>query len=68
MEIIIPDYADGIAITGNLQRNGKIFMIIHHRILQRTSQRMCMTESQVNSLKNEQMGLGQKKLATPLGC
>jgi len=26
MEIIILDYADGIAIIGNLQRNGKKFM------------------------------------------
>jgi hypothetical protein len=38
MEIIILDYADGIAITGNPQRNGKKFMIMRHRIHQRKPQ------------------------------
>ncbi len=63
MEIIILDYADGIAITGNLQRNGKKFMIMHHLIRQRKSQVMRMKEPQVKSLKNEQIKLRAKKLA-----
>jgi len=68
MEIIILDYADGIAIIGNLQRNGKKFMIMRHRIHQRKPQIIRLIELRGKSLKNEQMSLGQKKLVKSLGC
>jgi hypothetical protein len=62
---MILDYADGIAITGNLQRNGKIFMIMRHRIHQRKLQMIRLIELQGKSLKNE---LSAKKLVKSLGC
>jgi bis(5'-nucleosidyl)-tetraphosphatase len=54
MEIITLDPADGIVTTGNPRRNGKIFMIMLHRIHQQKPQRIHLVVLQRKSLKNEQ--------------
>lgn len=65
MEIITLDHADGIVTTGNPQRNGKIFMIMLHRIHQQKQQMIPLAIAQLKSMKNEQIGLGKKSQS---GC
>jgi len=49
------DHADGIVTTGNLRRNGKIFMIILHLIHQQKPRMIHLVVVQRKNLKNEQI-------------
>ena len=68
MEIMTLDHADGIVTTGNLRRNGKIFMIMLHRIHQQKPRMIHLVVVQRKNLKNEQMGLGQKSQSNHVGA